>query len=74
MINANFIYVKNAKKKGVAHEHNLLVIESKEELRKIKDKENDELYKNRLEIEKIKEQEQIQRNYNNNNFINYNYN
>jgi len=68
-----FYLCEECQKKGVAHEHNLLVIESKEELRKIKDKENDELYKNRLEIEKINEQEQNQRNYNNNNFINYNY-
>ena len=61
-------------KKGVFHEHNLLVIESKEELRKIKDKENEELFKNRLEMEKIKEQdlEQYPRIYNNI-FNNYNY-
>ena len=68
-----FYLCEECQKKGVAHEHNLLVIESKEELRKIKDKENDELYKNRLEIEKINGQQQNQRNYNNNNFINYNY-
>ena len=61
-------------KKGVFHEHNLLVIKSKEELRKIKDKENEELFKNRLEIEKIKEQglEKYPRIYDNI-FNNYNY-
>ena len=67
---------EDCEKQGTLHEHNLLVIDSKEELKKIKEKENDELDKNRKEIEKIMEQdkEQNQRNYyNNNNFNNYIY-
>ena len=67
---------EDCEKKGVFHEHNLFVIDSREELKKIKEKENDELDKNRKEIEKIMEQdkEQNQRNYyNNNNFNNYIY-
>ena len=67
---------EDCEKKGVFHEHNLFVIDSREELKKIKEKENDELDKNRKEIEKIMEQDKTrnQRNiYNNNNFNNYNY-
>ena len=47
---------EDCEKKGVFHEHNLFVIDSREELKKIKEKENDELDKNRKEIEKIMEQ------------------
>ena len=68
---------EDCEKKGVFHEHNLFVIDSREELKKIKEKENDELDKNRKEIEKIMEQDKTrnQRNIynNNNNFNNYNY-
>ena len=68
---------EDCEKKGAFHEHNLLVIDSREELNKIKEKENDELDKNRKEIEKLMEQDNAQNNRNlnsyNNNFINYNH-
>ena len=51
---------QDCEKKGAFHEHNLLVIESKNELKKIKDKENDVLDKNRKEKEKIFKQDNVQ--------------
>ena len=65
---------EDCEKKGVFHEHNLLVIESKNELKKIKDKENDVLDKNRKEKEIIIKQDNVQNPKKFNDiFNNYNY-
>ena len=67
----SFYLCQECERNDVKHEHNLLRIDSKEELRKIKDKENEEIDKNIKENEKINEQN-LRQNYPNYNINNNN--
>ena len=72
----NYYLCQDCEKNDVKHEHPLLKIESREDLKKIKEKENDEIDKKNKEKEKQMQrnfQTQLQQQKRNNNNYNYNY-